>query len=257
MEINNNSSALSNGVATATAKSSSVRTITLCKFVARLDVCPMTAKGFAKRMPNMAKGISFLLIRKFNHLESGNRFTAKSAYDYVMDGYLALITPNKLGVVHFDADAFTYKGESLTQGKFFRLWLKASTQKVWMGNRKGGNAKGKSISSLTTTDADGNTMVLASVEEKAIANSDAPKVEINLLKEVHNLFNLATTNADKRFWQTLERMIEVETSNLPTESVCVFYGWENRNAYYVAKKRLLADDRLQALRKVRALQEIF
>lgn len=248
-------SVISNGV--AVTASVSVRTITLCKFVKRLDVCPMTAKGFAKRMPNMAKGISFLLIRKFSHLEIGNRFTAKSAYDYVMDAYVSLITPTKEGLLYFDTDNFTYKGESLTQGKFFRLWLKAATQKVWQGNRKGGNAKGKGITSLTTTDADGNVMVSPLVEEKAMASASASQVEIDLLKEVRNLFNLADNNADRRFWQSFERMIEVETSNLPTADACTLKGWENRNAYYVAKKRMLADDRLQALRNVRALREVF
>ncbi len=258
------SSVVSNGVATTPSVSVSsdntpkkVRVISLCKFVKRMDVCPMTPKGFNKRAQLMAKGIAFMLIRKYPFLGIGQRFTAKTAEDFAQEAYLRLITPTKKkGILRFSHADFTYNGEPLTQGRFWRLWLKASIQCVQNGAKKGGNSKTKAIISLFVADDDNNEMVNPQVE-RAMALASKSKVEIDLQKEVRHLFNLADNNADRRFWQTFERMIEVEVSPLPTADACVLQGWLNRNAYYVQKKRMLADDRLQALCNVKALREIF
>lgn len=230
--------------------------ITEAQFIARLDICPMTPKGFEKRAEIMARNIGKVLMWKFADTAEGNRFSAKTAADYVQDAYLSLITPNDEGVVRFDLTTFTYNGKPLFQGEFYRLWKYASIQKCCEGNRKGGTNPDKGITSLTFTDEEGVVVVKSRVEE-AMQSEVANNVEINLLKEVRHLFNLATTNADKRFWQTFEKMVEVELSPLPTADACTLKGWENRNAYYVAKKRMLADERLQALRNVRALREVF
>lgn len=252
-------SVLSNGVATtaSVSVSNTPKVVSLCKFVKRMDACPMTPKGFNKRAQLMAKGISFLLIRKYPFLGIGQRFTAKTAEDFTQEAYLRLITPTKKkGILRFNHQDFTYNGEPLTQGRFWRLWLKASIQCVQNGAKKGGKSKTKAIISLFVADADGNEMVNPQVES-AMALASKSKVEIDLQKEVRHLFNIADNNADRRFWQTFERMIEVEVSPLPTADACVLQGWQNRNAYYVQKKRMLADDRLQALSNVKALREIF
>jgi hypothetical protein len=186
MENNNNKGRKGNKV-TRTNR------ITMAQFIARLDVCPMTPKGFEKRADLMARNLCKALIYKFKDTAEGNRFSAKQAQDYVQDAYLSLITPNELGEVRFDLTTFTYKGKAMFQGEFFNLWRYAAIQKCREGNRKGGTNPDKGITSLTKTDEEGIVYVKPNVEE-AMQREASTKVEINLLKEVRNLFNLATDN---------------------------------------------------------------
>ena len=76
---------------------------------------------------------------------------------------------------------------------------------------------------------------------------------MDLAKAIQVQFNMAETNADKRFWKLGTRIVEVETSGVLKASICVAYGFGNRNAYDVAKKRWLEDSRLDAIRKLRNL----
>ena len=270
--INNNtsSSVLSNGVATTMSSSNIVTSslptrkvinkVTYAKFVKRLDVCPMTAKGFNKRAKTMAKVIGYIITRHFQYAVDGNRVTAKDASDFVQDAMLSILNGTQVDMV-----AFTYKGVPMTQGQFYALWLKASFQQCQRNDQFGRVTRkckvtGKrltahkiAVGSIATTNSDGVEAIAPNVENALLRKAPEGIFELDLAKAIQVQFNTATTTADKRFWNTFGRMVEVETSNLPTESVCVFYGWENRNAYYVAKKRLLADERLSAIRKLRNL----
>ena len=272
--INNNASlSTGNGVATATSSSVSsnivtsslptrkvLNKVTYAKFVAKLDVTPMTAKGFNKRARTMARVIGYIITRQFQYAVDGNRVTGRDASDFVQDAMLSILNGSQV-----DMTAFTYNGEPMTQGKFFSLWLKASFQKCQRNDQFGRVTRkckvtGKRITahkigvaSISTTNSDGVEAIAPNVENALLEKAPQGMFELDLAKAIQVQFNTATTNADKRFWNTFGRMVEVETSNLPTESVCVFYGWENRNAYYVAKKRLLEDSRLDAIRKLRNL----
>jgi hypothetical protein len=265
--INNNTFGSGNGVANTTSSSvsSSVPTkksnkITLAKFVKRLNVTPMTAKGFNKRAITMGKAITYIVTNKFQYAVDGNRVTAKDASDFVSDAMLTILNGSQVDMVNF-----TYNGEPMTQGKFFSLWLKASFQQCQRNDQFGRITRkckvtGKrvtinkiAVGGIATTNSDGVEAIAPNVENALLSKAPEGMFELDLAKAIQVQFNMAESNSDKRFWTTFGRMVEVETSNLPTESVCVFYGWENRNAYYVAKKRLLEDSRLDAIRKLRNL----
>jgi len=276
---NNNTFGTSNGVATTTTMSSvssssftaitsgasmdantKGRKVSIAKFVKRLNVTPMTAKGFNKRARTMARVISYIITRHFQYTIDGNRVTGRDASDFVQDAMLSILTSKKVDMV-----AFTYNGEPMTQGQFYALWLKASFQKCQRNDQFGRITRkckvtGKrvtvnkiAVGGIATTNSDGVESIAPNVENALIAKAPEGVFELDLAKAIQVQFNNATTNADKRFWNTFARMVDVETANLPTETVCVFYGWENRNAYYVAKKRLLEDSRLDAIRKLRNL----
>ena len=266
--INNNTSSLStsNGVATAMSSSSVVSSvststkkkkknkITMARFIKRLDVCPMTAKGFSKRAEIMGRIIGIKLVGKYRYATNGNRVTAKDAADFVQDGMLSILNSKKVNMTDF-----TYNGVPMNQGHFFALWLKASFQQVMRNDqytrvtKKGELVHKISVTSIEVTGSDANDGISPSIENALLSKAPEGIFELDLAKEIQVQFNKAESNSDKRFWNTFARMVDVETANLPTETVCVFYGWENRGAYYVAKKRLLEDSRLDAIRKLRNL----
>jgi hypothetical protein len=267
--------AVSNGVATTASASYSAitsassmdegrkgRKVSIAKFVKRLNVTPMTAKGFNKRAKTMAKVIGYIITRQFQYAVDGNRVTAKDASDFVQDGMLSILNGKQV-----DMSDFTYNGEKMTQGKFFALWLKASFQQCQRNDQFGRMTRkckvsgkrvvvGKiAVGSIATANDEGVVSISNEVESKALAHATSSKVEIDLAKELRNQFNMAESNADKRFWDMGIRILNVETSTLPTASACTLQGWGNRTAYDTAKNRWLADDRLQAIRALRTLRD--
>lgn len=264
---NNTSSVLSNGVATTMSSSSSVSSssttstkkkkknkITIAKFVARLNVTPMTAKGFNKRAEIMGRIIAIKLVGKYRYATNGNRVTAKDSADFVQDGMLSILKSKKVNM-----DEFTYNGEKMTQGQFFALWLKASFQQVMRNDqytrvtKKGELVHKISVGSIETKDGDGITGVAPHIEMAMLRNEPQGKFELDLAKAIQVQFNNATTNADKRFWNLGAKIVEVETATIGTASACVLQGFTNANSYYVAKKRWQEDERLSAIRALRNL----
>jgi hypothetical protein len=264
MENNNNTFGTGNGVATTSSSSVSTsvsststkkkKKITIAKFVARLDKCPMTAKGFNKRAEIMGRIIGIKLVGKYRYATNGNRVTAKDASDFVQDGMLSILKSKKV-----DMAAFTYDGQKMTQGNFFALWLKASFQQVMRNDqytrvtKKGELVHKISVSSIETKGSDANEGIAANIELAMLRNEPQGVFELDLAKAIMVQFNTATTNADKRFWNLGSKILEVETATIPTASACVLQGFTNANAYYVAKKRWQEDERLSAIRKLRNL----
>lgn len=242
-----------------------VRKVSVAKFVKRLDVCPMTAKGFNKRAKTMAKVISFIITRHFQYAVDGNRVTAKDASDFVQDGMLSILNGSQV-----DMADFTYNGEPMTQGKFFSLWLKASFQQCQRNDQFGRVTRkckvtGKRITahkiavgSIATTDNEGAISISNEVEIKALGRQVSDTTYAPLKKVERKMiafFNEATTKADKRFWANGLKMLHIECSKLPAKEACKLHGFEP-SAYYVMKKRMLADDRMQVFSRLRELGQI-
>jgi hypothetical protein len=208
----------------------------------------------------MAKVLSYIITRQFQYAVDGNRVTGRDASDFVQDAMLSILNGTQVDMV-----AFTYNGEPMTQGKFFSLWLKASFQRCQRNDQFGRVTRkckvtGKRITinkiavgSIATTNSDGVESISANVENALLNKAPEGIFELDLAKAIQVQFNLATTTADKRFWNLGSRIIDVETSGVLKSSICVAYGFGNRNAYDVAKKRWLEDSRLDAIRKLRNL----
>lgn len=264
-------SVVGNGVATTASVSTTsapkkVRKVSVAKFVKRLDLCPMTPKGFAKRAKTMGKVISYIITRHFQYAVDGNRVTAKDASDFVQDAMLSILSGKQVDMV-----AFTYNGEAMTQGKFFSLWLKASFQQCQRNDQFGRITRkckvtgkrevvGKiAVGSIATTDNEGAISISNEVEIKALKRGASDSTTYAPLKKIERkmiaFFNSATTKADKRFWANGLKMLHIECSKLPAKEACKLHGFEP-SAYYVMKKRLIEDSRMQVFSRLRELGQI-
>lgn len=267
MKTQTPSLAVSNGVAvtasvSATSTSSAPqkkRKITLAKFVARLNKCPMTAKGFNKRAESMAKGITISLVNRYRYATTGNRVTAANVADFVQDGMLSILKSKKV-----DMTAFTYDGQPMTQGQFFNLWARAAFQQINRNDqfariRKEGEVVNKIVvASIATTNSDGVESISNEVEIKALEKGASDSTTYAPIKKMERkmiaFFNEAKSKADKKFWYNAIKMIRIETSQLPAREACKLFGFE-ASAYYVMKKRLIEDDRMRVFGRLRALGE--
>lgn len=241
--------------------------ISKATFIERLDLRPLTFKGFEKRTLAIQKAIARNLVYKYQYTEIGNRLTGETATDFVSDGYLSLLNHfakyGELGL-GFDCNALTYNGQSMTQGDYFRLLYKAAKQRLMKGNRKSlirknGEIVGQiSVGSIEMTD-DGGVATISNEVELALQrrNSIETIMTIDVVKnEAKAQLAMADGKLALKFWDIVCRVLEVETSEKTADLACLDFGFENKSQFYVAKKRMLENDRLLVLRQLRGLTKM-
>jgi len=207
-------------------------------------------KGYVAMFNKVVAKVGF----RWKYTTNGSRLSGCTSADYVSQGMVNLL---ESGLNTNDNGKVTYNGNQITFAELYNLWVGAANQKVKKENEKaeislsyGGTKTKVSVCGMETTNENGETTILSQVENKAVASESVSYAPIKKVqREILKKFNTADRKG-KKFWNTLFRIIRIETSKLPVKEACKLHGYQPES-YYMVKKRTLADDRISELRELR------
>lgn len=217
---------------------------------------PMSFETFNKGYQSMFNKVVAKISFRWKYTTNGSRLSGCTSADYVSNGMVILLSsgfnPNDNGKV-------TMNGVPITASELYNLWLAAANQRVKKESEKaeislsyGGTKTKVSVGSIETTNENGETTILAQVENKVDSSQSVSYAPIKRVqREILKKFNTSSGKA-QRYWNNLFRIIRIETAKLPAKEACKLHGFEP-SAYYTMKNRVLADPRISEIRELRKM----
>lgn len=221
----------------------------------------LTPALFNSNYESMRERVKIYLSLKYRYAVNGNRVTAQNVDDYLQNGFERLLQG-------FDFTNCLWNNEPITIYQFQKVWFYLAQQCMYADNvRSSTTKKGQSTKIVVgniVANEDGKETILNIVEEKLIDSDkkngkNLPNMNVRAIirKAVEN----AQTERDRMFYQRLLAHLIIENSIRKASKVgkaisvqevidCFENQFNSADAYFMFRKRMEKDERLQKLRMV-------
>ena len=221
----------------------------------------LTPKLFSSVFSSMQERVKIYLSLKYRYSVNGNRATAQNVNDYLQNGFERMLQG-------FDFTNCLWNNEPITIYQFQKVWFYLAQQCVYADNvRSTMSKKGQStkiVVSNIVVQEDGKENILNIVEEKLI-DSDRKNVKnlpnMNVRAIIRKAIEKADNDRDRMFYQRLLAHLLIENSirkankvskAIPLSDIidCFENQFKSADAYFMWRKRMESDSRIQKLRMV-------
>lgn len=221
----------------------------------------LTPALFNSVFASMQERVKIHLSLKYRYAVNGNRVTAQNVDDYLQNGFERMLQG-------FDFTNCLWNNEPITIYQFQKVWFYLAQQCMYADNvRSSTTKKGQSTKIVVgniVANEDGKETILNIVEDRLIENDkkngkNLPNMNVRAIirKAVEN----AQTERDRMFYQRLLAHLIIENSIRKASKVgkaislqevidCFENQFSSADAYFMWRKRMEKDERLQKLRMV-------